>query len=76
MGLDPMAAPNDNDASWGRLAGVGLEVAIGVGLGYLGGHWLGNRYHWGPWGDFAGVMVGFAGGLYLLVKTSLAMNKK
>lgn len=64
------------DQNWGALAGYGFEVAIGVGLGYLLGHWLGKKYGWGPWGDFGGVMIGCAAGMYSLIKEAIRTDKK
>jgi F0F1-type ATP synthase assembly protein I len=68
--------PDKNDPSWSTYAAYGFEVAIGVVLGYFIGHWLGNKYHWGIWGDFGGVMIGCAAGMYALVKEALRTNKK
>jgi F0F1-type ATP synthase assembly protein I len=50
-------------------------VAVGVGLGYLLGHWLGHKYGWGPWGDFGGVIIGCAAGMYSLVKEAVRSEK-
>jgi F0F1-type ATP synthase assembly protein I len=60
---------------FGKGLAQGLEVAVGVGLGYLIGHWLGNKYGWGPWGDFGGVMIGCAAGMYSLIKESVRPGK-
>jgi ATP synthase protein I len=53
--------------SW-RLAGAGMEFAGAIllmaGLGYLVDRWANTD----PWALLVGVVVGFAGGLYNLVK--------
>jgi hypothetical protein len=70
-----MAQKHDDAGQGANLAMVGLQVAIGVGLGYLVGRWLDNRYGWGSRGVVIGSMVGLAGGLYLLIKDAIRINK-
>jgi F0F1-type ATP synthase assembly protein I len=65
----------ENPASWGKFLGLGLEVAVGVGLGYLAGSWLDRKYNWTPWGVTVGSLVGLAAGMYLLLKEAIRMNK-
>jgi F0F1-type ATP synthase assembly protein I len=67
---------DNNSPQWGKGLAQGLEVAVGAGLGYLIGHWLGHKYGWGPYGDFGGTMIGMAAGLYPLVRESVRSNKK
>ena len=64
----------DPNANWGKYLGVGLEIAVGVGLGYIVGNWLDKKYGWSPTGTLVGTMVGLAGGMYLLIKEALRMN--
>src|SRR5437773_934145 len=71
-----MANKYSDDSSMGRNLAHGLEVAVGVGLGYLGGNWVDKRYGWTPWGLFAGVMLGCAAGMYLLVKDAIRGEKR
>ena len=59
----------------GKFLGLGLEMAVGVGLGAGVGWWLDKRYGWGNTGMIVGSMVGMAGGMYLLIKAALKMNK-
>ena len=68
-------APNDNDVNWGKVAGVGFEIAVGVGLGALLGRLVDGKLHSGPWGLLVGVLVGCAAGMYLLSKEAVKMNK-
>ncbi len=65
----------DPDVTWGGLAAVGLEVCVGVGLGYFVGHLIDKRYGWESRGAVVGSMLGLAGGLYLLIKQALNANK-
>ena len=66
---------NQDQQNWGQFLGMGLQMAVGVGLGLAVGSWLDRRYGWAPWGVLVGVMVGLSGGMYLLIKEALRMNK-
>ena len=66
---------SDDDISWGRYAGIGLQMAVGVVLGVVVGQWLDKRYGWAPWGLTIGAMLGLAGGMYLLIKDAIRINK-
>jgi F0F1-type ATP synthase assembly protein I len=68
-------AKKDDGSEHANLAMVGLQVAIGVGLGLAVGSWLDKRYGWQPWGATIGAMLGLAGGLYLLIKEGMRINK-
>lgn len=57
---------------WIRYSGVGLELAgATAGLALLGS-WIDRRLGTSPWGIVGGVFIGIVGGLYNLVKESLA----
>ncbi len=64
--------PGDKSPHWGSFMGTGLEMAVGVAVGYFGGHWIGKRYGWDPAATLIGAMVGLIAGAYLLIKE---MNK-
>ena len=66
---------SNQNPQWGKFLGLGLEMAVGVGLGCVIGYWLDNKYGWAPWGMTIGAMLGLAGGMYLLIKQALQMNK-
>jgi F0F1-type ATP synthase assembly protein I len=67
--------PKDSNANWGKFVGLGLEMAIGVGLGFAVGTWLDKRYGWNGKGVLVGTGLGLAAGMYLLIKQALAMNR-
>lgn len=64
------------NGNWGRYVGIGLEIAVGVALGYAVGAFVDSRFGWTPWGVVVGTMLGLAGGLYLLIKEALRMNRQ
>ena len=58
--------------SWIRYSGIGLELAGAIaGLAFLG-YWIDGRFRTTPWGMLGGVVIGLVGGLYNLVRESLA----
>ncbi len=57
---------------WLRFSGVGFELAGAVAGFSLLGVWVDRHYGTGPWGVVAGVILGLVGGLYTLVRQSLA----
>ena len=62
----------DRFPGWVRYSGVGLELAgATAGLALLGS-WIDRKYGTSPWGILGGVVIGIVGGLYNLVKESLA----
>lgn len=67
--------PTSPDSQWGKVAGLGLEMAVGVGLGYVVGHWLDVRYNWNSRATIIGTCLGIAGGLYLVIKQAIQLNK-
>jgi F0F1-type ATP synthase assembly protein I len=66
---------NDKDTDWGKLASGGLEVAAGVGLGTVVGLWCDRKLGSSPWGLIIGLVLGCAGGMYLMIKDAMRANK-
>jgi F0F1-type ATP synthase assembly protein I len=58
--------------SWVRHAGVGLELAGAIGGFAFAGYWVDRYFGTNPWGILGGVVLGLVGGLYNLIKESLA----
>ena len=57
---------------WIRYAGLGLEMAGAIGGFSLVGYWIDRHFSTTPWGIVGGVILGLVGGLYNLVRQSLA----
>jgi F0F1-type ATP synthase assembly protein I len=57
---------------WIRYSSVGLELAGATAGLALVGYWVDSHYGTHPWGILVGVIVGLAGGLYNLIRESLA----
>jgi F0F1-type ATP synthase assembly protein I len=57
---------------WVRYSGVGLELAGATAGLALVGHWIDSRFATAPWGILGGVVIGIVGGLYNLIRESLA----
>jgi F0F1-type ATP synthase assembly protein I len=57
---------------WVRYSGVGLELAGATAGLALVGYWIDGKFGTSPWGILGGVIIGIAGGLYNMVKESLA----
>jgi F0F1-type ATP synthase assembly protein I len=65
-----------DDQNWGRFASSGLELAAGIGLGAAVGAWIDKkRQANNPWGLLIGSCVGFAAGMYLLIKSAMRSNR-
>jgi F0F1-type ATP synthase assembly protein I len=62
---------SEQDSNWSSLAGIGLQIGVGVGLGCLVGWWLDKKFGWSPWGIVVGSMLGLAAGMYLMIKETL-----
>ena len=69
-----MPGESNDNPNWGKYVGLGLEMAIGVTLGYFVGAWLDKKYGWTPNGALVGSLLGLAGGMYLLIKQAVQMN--
>lgn len=62
------------EPSWGHFLGLGLEMVVGVLLGLGIGSWIDRK--WGTHsGALIGALIGIAGGMYLLIKEAIRLNK-
>jgi len=62
----------DRFPGWVRYSGVGLELAGATAGLALVGYWIDGKFGTKPWGILIGVVIGIVGGLYNLVRESLA----
>ena len=62
----------DRFPAWIRYSGVGLELAGATAALALVGYWVDGKFGTSPWGILIGVFIGIVGGLYNMVKESLA----
>jgi hypothetical protein len=78
-GADAEGTPDDvpfaPEADWVReqrsslqYAGVGIQFGLTIALFALLGRWLDARFETSPWLLFLGVLLGFGGGTYSLLK--------
>lgn len=65
---DPLRRYDQGPSGAGRLFGLGFQFAGAILLCVLVGQWVDRRFGTEPWGVLAGAMVGFAAGLYALVR--------
>ena len=73
-GAKPRRAGGGEDtSSWYRLAGIGFEFIVAVGLFGGIGWWLDRTFNTGPWLMIAGFGLGFATGLFLMVRAANRM---
>jgi ATP synthase protein I len=57
---------------WVRYSGVGLELAGATAGLALVGYWIDRKFGTSPWGILGGVVIGIVGGLYNMIRESLA----
>ncbi len=52
----------------GRFASAGLELAVSIVVGYLGGQYLDEKLDTAPWIQFTGLLLGITAGFRSLYK--------
>ena len=67
---------NRRSPGWVRYSGAGLELAGATAGLALVGYWIDGKLDTAPWALLAGVAIGIVGGLYNLVKESLAAMRE
>lgn len=71
----PGSAEDRESAAWYRMAGVGFEFAVAVGMFAGLGWWLDRWLGVSPWLLIVGCGLGFAVGLFQLVRAANRMMK-
>jgi F0F1-type ATP synthase assembly protein I len=66
----------DRFPAWIRYSGVGLELAGATAGLALVGYWIDTKFGTSPWGIIGGFFIGIVGGLYNMVKESLAAARE
>ena len=61
---------------WVKYSGAGLELAGATAGLALVGYWIDGKFGTAPWGILVGVLIGLVGGLYNLIKQSLAAMRE
>ena len=70
-----MARTDRERPTWLRFSGIGVEFA-GVVIGFtLIGLWIDRHYDKSPWGVLIGSSLGLIGGMYNLIRESLAASR-
>ena len=72
----PMAGKQENRPSWIRWSGIGVEFAAAVAGLTLVGYWIDHHFGSRPWGTLIGALLGLVGGMYNLIRSSLAAARE
>jgi ATP synthase protein I len=68
----------DSKKMWGIAAStgaVGLEIAVAIGIGYLGGQYLDRKLGVAPWLMWVGFAAGVGAGIKALVRVVRSYKK-
>ena len=71
-----MAKNHSGRPAWLKATGVGVEFAGAVAGFTLVGYWIDRKYETSPWGVLIGVSLGLVGGMYNMVRDSLAVARR
>lgn len=69
-------APPRRGGGWGRLAGIGFELAAAVAGFTLIGYWIDRHYDTGYRWTLVGAVLGMIGGMYNLIRSALLESKR
>ncbi|HXO20720.1 MAG TPA: AtpZ/AtpI family protein [Thermoanaerobaculia bacterium] len=70
-----MPTPTQKPSSGNRLLGIGFEFAAAVAVFTLVGYWVDRHFKTAHWGLVIGMVLGLIGGMYNLIRESLAASK-
>jgi F0F1-type ATP synthase assembly protein I len=71
-----MPEPGRSRWSGSALWGIGFELAAAVAGFTLVGYWVDRHYRTYPWGVLIGLALGLVGGMYNLIRDSLAASRQ
>jgi len=71
-----MPEPGTGRFGGGALWGMGFELVAAVAGFTLVGYWFDHHYRTYPWGVLVGLVLGLVGGMYNLIRESLAASKE
>lgn len=60
----------------GRLSTIGIEIALSIVFGILGGHWLDGKLNTAPFLTVLGMALGVAAGFRSLYRTTRQEQKR
>lgn len=60
----------------GTTGAVGIEVAVAIVIGYLGGHWLDGKLRTAPWLSLVGFAAGVGAAIKALTRVVREYKKK
>ncbi|HOT12637.1 MAG TPA: AtpZ/AtpI family protein, partial [Polyangiaceae bacterium] len=60
----------------GSYGTVGLDFAVAVTIGLLGGWWLDKKVGWTPWLTIVGLLFGVAAGFNILFKAAKRLREQ
>jgi F0F1-type ATP synthase assembly protein I len=69
-------SPEKRFPNWVRYSSVGIEFAAAIVGFTLVGYWIDRQFGSAPWGLVAGLVLGFVGGFYNLVKQAIRATKE
>ncbi len=73
---DPRLPDDSNESAlWFSLSGLGFEFLAALAVPGGVGWWLDKKFGWSPWGLIIGIGLGFAVGLYTIVRASNRLMK-
>ena len=71
-----MPEPSLQRSGWARYSALGVELAAALAGFALVGYWIDRHYGSEPWGLVVGLALGLVGGMYNLIRQSLAASRE
>ena len=71
-----MPEPGRRQLSGSAIWGIGFELVGAVAGFTLVGYWVDRHYRTYPWGVLIGLALGLIGGMYNLIRESLAASRQ